>query len=264
MNEIIQIIGIGWFAVALFMTILWYIGKKIQNYAIVDVGWTIALVILSSIYSILGDGWLPRRILIGGMVGFWGLRLGGYLLFTRILGGHGEDQRYVAFRKDYGDKVDQKFFTNIFQFQGLLDLVLAIPFLLIAMNPIPEFTYYDFIGLGIFLIAIIGEGIADNQLHTFKKKPENKGKNCEVGLWYYSRHPNYFFEWLTWISYGVISLGSEYGYLGFLSAILMYIFLTKFTGVPMTEKYALEKRGDVYREYQKSTSPFIPWFKKKP
>jgi steroid 5-alpha reductase family enzyme len=95
-----------------------------------------------------------------------------------------------------------------------------------------------------------------------KKNPENKGKNCEVGLWYYSRHPNYFFEWLIWVSYGLVSLASPYGYIGLISPVLMYILLTKFSGVPMSEELALKKRGDVFREYQRTTSAFFPWFKK--
>lgn len=263
MVEVLKLVGYGWLAVFLFMTILWYIGKKIENYAIVDVGWTISLVLICVVYFVLGEGWLYRKILILGMVGFWGIRLGGYLLFTRILGGHGEDERYKAFRSDYGDAVDRKFYTNVFQFQGILDVVLSIPYLIICMNPVEGFGILEYVGLGVFSIGVIGEAVADNQLHSFKKNSENKGKNCEVGLWYYSRHPNYFFEWLIWVSYFFVSVHSPYGYLGILPAILMYIFLTRFTGVPMSEELAVKKRGDVYREYQRTTSAFFPWFKKK-
>ncbi len=263
MSDVLQIVGYGWLSVFIFMSILWYIGKEIQNYAIVDVGWTVSLVLICAVYFYLGNGWFERKLLILGMVGFWGIRLGGYLLFTRIIGGHGEDERYKAFRKDYGDSVDRKFFTNIFQFQGLLDVVLSIPYLLICLNPEEGFQTLEYVGLGVFVIAVLGEGLADNQLHRFKKDPANKGKNCEVGLWNYSRHPNYFFEWLIWVSYFFVSLASPYGYLGIIPAILMYVFLTKFTGIPMSEELALKKRGDVFREYQRTTSAFIPWFKKK-
>jgi steroid 5-alpha reductase family enzyme len=262
MFNIWEILLTGWAIVAIFMSILWYIGKRIQIYAIVDVGWTISLWILCVVYLIMGSGDPIRKLLITALVSVWAFRLGGYLLFTRILGGHGEDQRYADFRKDYGDKVDQKFFTNIFQFQGLLDVVLSITFLIPCMNPEKNISIFEYLGIALFVIASIGETIADNQLHKFKSNPENKGKNCEVGLWYYSRHPNYFFEWMIWVSWGLFALGSPYGWVGLISPILMYIFLTKFTGVPLNEKYALEKRGDVYREYQKTTSAFVPWFKK--
>jgi steroid 5-alpha reductase family enzyme len=262
MNEFFQLLGMGWISVFVFMSILWYIGKRIGNYAIVDVGWTVSLVLLCLVFFLFGAGLFERKLLILLMVSFWGIRLGGYLLFTRIIGGHGEDERYVAFRRDYGEAVDRKFFINIFQFQALLDVVLAIPFLLISINPEESLQTLEYAGLGLFVVAVIGEAVADNQLHSFKKNPENKGKNCEVGLWYYSRHPNYFFEWLIWVSYGLVSLASPYGYIGLSSPVLMYILLTKFSGVPMSEELALKKRGDVFREYQRTTSAFFPWFKK--
>lgn len=266
MNQVSSILITAFICIFIFMSSFWYIGKKIKNYAIVDVAWATALVLLCAIYFFMGDSILERRVLILSMVCFWGLRLGGYLLFTRILGGHGEDERYANFRKDYGDKADRKFFTNIFMFQGALDIFLSLPFLLVCINPNPEIQVYEFFGFVLFIIALAGESIADRQLHQFKAKPENKGKNCEIGLWYYSRHPNYFFEWLVWVSYFLVSISPSLGWIGFLGIlpmILMYIFLTKFSGVPMAEKLSLEKRGDVYREYQKTTSPFIPWFKKR-
>jgi steroid 5-alpha reductase family enzyme len=263
MNEFFIALGKGWFVVFIFMTILWYIGKKIHNYAIVDVGWTVALALLAITYSLVADGFIYRKLLITGIVCLWGIRLGGYLLFTRILGGHGEDERYKAFRKDYGEHADRKFFTNIFQFQGLLDVVLSIPFLFPSLNSTPEIHPLELFAVAVFCFAFLGETLADYQLHQFKKNPSNKGKNCEVGLWYYSRHPNYFFEWMIWVSWGLFSLASPYGYIGLLSPAIMLYFLTSFSGIPMTEKLALEKRGDIYREYQRTTSAFVPWFKKK-
>ncbi len=265
MPEAIRLLLIGAGIIFLFMSALWYTGKKIGNYAIVDVGWAAALAILALAYFILGEGFFLRKIIITSMVCFWAIRLGGYLLFTRILGGHGEDERYTAFRKDYGDAVDRKFFTNIFQFQGLLDVFLSLPFLISCINPNPEMQIWEWIALGLFIFAVLGEALADRQLHSFKKDAANKGKNCEVGLWKYSRHPNYFFEWLIWVSYSLFSIAPEFGifgYSGILPMIVMFIFLTKFSGIPMTEKQALLKRGDVYREYQRTTSAFIPWFKK--
>ena len=112
MFEIWQILLTGWIVIFFFMTILWYIGKRKNNYTIVDVGWTLSLVILCILYFFMGDGYLYRKIMITGMVSFWGIRLGGYLLFTRVLTDHSEDQRYAAFRKDYGDKVHQKFLKS--------------------------------------------------------------------------------------------------------------------------------------------------------
>lgn len=261
--EVLTSFLIGWSLVVGFMTLLWYYGKSKNNFTIVDVGWTLSLVIMVWVFYFFCSGAWEKRILIAGLVSFWGLRLGGYLFFTRILKGHKEDERYASFRLEYGNEVNKKFFIRIFQFQALLDVVLAVPFFLISTNPNSSFEVLEIFGIFLFVLALLGEALADYQLSRFKKDPNNQGKNCEVGLWYYSRHPNYFFEWLVWVSWGLISLSAPYGYLGLISPLLMYIFLTKFTGIPMTEKFIVKKRGEVYKEYQRTTSAFVPWFKKK-
>lgn len=254
---------IGWGLVAILMSLLWYYGKRKNNFSIVDVGWTLGLVVMVWVFYFLNSGAWEKRILIASLVSLWGIRLSGYLLFTRILKSHKEDERYASFRRKYGEHVNRKFFTNIFQFQGFLDVILSIPFFLITNNSEPKLTILETLAIILFIIALIGETIADYQLNQFKKDPSNQGKNCEVGLWYYSRHPNYFFEWLVWVSWGIFSLSAPFGFVGLVSPLLMYIFLTKFTGIPMTERVILEKRGEVYREYQRTTSAFIPWFKLK-
>ena len=105
--------------------------------------------------------------------------------------------------------------------------------------------------------------LADAQLHRFKQDPANKGKTCQVGLWHYSRHPNFFFEWLIWVSYALYAMGSPSGAWGWLSPALMLYFVTKVTGIPATEAQALRSRGDEYRKYQQTTSAFFPWPPKK-
>jgi steroid 5-alpha reductase family enzyme len=100
------------------------------------------------------------------------------------------------------------------------------------------------------------------QLSLFKAQPAAKGRVCDFGLWKYSRHPNYFFEWLVWIAYFVFALGSPWAWVGLVSPLLMLFFLTRMTGIPPAEARALASRGDAYRDYQRRTSAFIPWFPK--
>lgn len=108
------------------------------------------------------------------------------------------------------------------------------------------------------LLAIAGEGLADRQLNRFKSDPANKGKTCRQGLWYYSRHPNYFFEWLHWISYPLIAMGASFGGWLWLLPLAMFLFLWFVTGIPYTERQAIKTRGDDYRDYQRTTSAFFP------
>jgi steroid 5-alpha reductase family enzyme len=83
---------------------------------------------------------------------------------------------------------------------------------------------------------------------------------CNLGLWRYSRHPNYFFEFLIWVSFAIVALPVQYGYLGLISPLLILFFLFRVSGIPVTEEQALRSKGEAYRKYQRSTSAFIPWF----
>ena len=116
------------------------------------------------------------------------------------------------------------------------------------------------LGLALGLLAIGGETLADRQLERFRLNPANRGKVCREGLWYYSRHPNYFFEWLYWWAFVLMGIGTSYGWWTLLGPLFMLLFLFKLTGIPYTEKQALASRGEAYRAYQKSTPMFFPWF----
>jgi steroid 5-alpha reductase family enzyme len=109
-------------------------------------------------------------------------------------------------------------------------------------------------------VAWIGESAADFQLMYFKSKPANHGVICQVGLWKYSRHPNYFFESLIWIAFALFAMGSPYGYVALIAPMLILYFLFRVTGIPATEAQALRSKGESYRRYQQTTSAFVPWF----
>jgi steroid 5-alpha reductase family enzyme len=108
------------------------------------------------------------------------------------------------------------------------------------------------------MVALTGESIADRQLARFRASPSNRGKVCREGLWRYSRHPNYFFEWFHWWAYAWLAVGSPLWWLPILGVVVMYLFLTRVTGVPPTEAQAIRSRGDAYREYQRTTNAFFP------
>ena len=131
------------------------------------------------------------------------------------------------------------------------------------MNTKVGLSPFEWIGFGLWMISVSFEAMADRQLAEFKKDPANKGKVCDTGLWRYSRHPNYFFEWLMWMSYFIFALGSPYGWLGIISPAIILYLLLKVTGIPATEEQSLRSKGDKFREYQKTTSVFVPWFKKR-
>ncbi len=241
------------------MIVVWLIHFPLKNAGIVDIAWAFGLALLAMLYAALGDGDPIRKWLMAGMAAVWGLRLSVHLLVRTI--GREEDGRYRQMRKDWGGNIGLKFLL-FFQFQALLNVVLAMPFLITSVNTEKGLSFFEIAGLTIWAVAIIGESVADHQLKRFKNDPNNNGKTCRYGLWNYSRHPNYFFEWLIWVAFFVFALGSPFGWIAILGPVLMLYFLFKVTGIPATEAQALRTKGDDYRDYQRTTSAFVPWFKK--
>jgi len=256
-----HLVLLGAVIVAGMMLVLWIVHLLIRNAAIVDVGWAAGLGILALFYAVAGPGYSARKWAMASMAGFWGLRLAAYLLFARVIG-HPEEGRYVQLRKEWKTNLALRFLF-FFEFQALLDVVLSLPFLLVCMNPHAPLGVVEKTGAGVWLIGILGEAFADQQLNNFKKNLANKGKTFRGGLWKYSRHPNYFFEWVMWVGYAVFALGSPWGWLGLISPAMILYFLMGVTGIPATEAQALRSRGNEYRDYQRTTSPFVPWFPKK-
>jgi steroid 5-alpha reductase family enzyme len=173
-----------------------------------------------------------------------------------------EDGRYQQLRKQWQGKNLSLRFLFFFEFQAVLDVVLAVPVLIPVLNPDSHLSILEYSGVALWLVAVIGEAVADAQLAAFKRDPANKGKVCQKGLWNYSRHPNYFFEWFVWVAWATYALASPWGWLGLISPALMLLFLYRFTGIPATEQQAVRSKGEEYRRYQRTTSALIPWFKK--
>ncbi len=253
-----DLVLIGLVAAALVMYAVWACSVRIGNAGIVDVAWAANFSLLAGLYALLASGYALRRMFAFGMVTVWSLRLASHLA-VRIARLHPvEDGRYQQLRKDWGERARGRFFV-FFQAQGLLDVLLSAPFLLACLNPEPRIRWIEWVGLGLWALSVTGEATADRQLDRFKADPAQNGRVCQVGLWRYSRHPNYFFEWLVWCGYFVFALGSAWGWSSAYCPLLMLFFLFRVTGIPATEAQALRSKGDAYREYQRTTSAFVPW-----
>lgn len=242
------------------------LAKRINNGGIVDVFWGLGFSLLALLYFALTGASFSdwRALVLMLMVLTWSLRLAFYLLlrFRRLF--PEEDGRYKAYREAWGSRADLGLFLA-FQLQAVLLSFLGLPFAVVLANQSRSAPVFpEIVAIIIFALALAGESLADKQLEDFRRSPENKGQVCQVGLWNYSRHPNYFFEWLIWMAFFLFALPSAGGIYTFYCPVLMYFFLTRVTGVKATEEQTLRTRGDAYRRYQESTSAFFPWFKKAP
>ena len=241
---------------------LWGLQRRSPNAVLADVGFCIGLILVIIQYTLMISGNPFRQALVGTMGGIYAFRLGWHLFRHRVYG-KVEDSRYQALRNRWGTKASLYFFLY-FQGQTLAIAIFSIPFLVLIQNPQPNLSLWEFLGIGIWALAIMGETLADGELERFRREPVNRGKTCREGLWYYSRHPNYFFEGIHWCAYVVMGMGAPNGCLTLIGPILMIWALLKVTGIPFSEAQAVTNRGDEYREYQRTTNAFIPWFPKPP
>lgn len=245
------------------MLIVTAIANPLKNAGIVDVAWAFGFSLIAGTYFALGQGAPVQKTVMLLMVTASSWRLAWYLL-KRVIATHPEeDGRYHALRELWGPEKSPWLFFAVYLFQGVLMLIVSSPFLFAAQNPSPTLSPLQWVAMVVWAVGLIFEAVADQQLKRFKDQPENKGKVCQSGLWAYSRHPNYFFEWLQWMGYYLLALGAPGGWTTIYSPMIMLLFLTRFSGVAATEAQALKTKGEAYRRYQESTSPFVPWFPKR-
>jgi steroid 5-alpha reductase family enzyme len=247
-----------WVGAALAMSLGWAWQRRHENAGIVDVIWTAGIGAASLWYAAVLDGALVPRALLGLLGALWSLRLVAHLA-PRVLGGP-EDGRYRQLRLHWQGHQGKMF--GMFQLQALLIVLFSLPLLAVARNPSAALTSWMIAGLVVWIVSVCGEALADRELARFRADPANRARTCRAGLWRYSRHPNYFFEWLHWFAYVCLAVGSPLFWLSFSGPIVMYAFLRWISGIPFTEAQALRTRGEDYRRYQAQTSPLIPWFPK--
>jgi steroid 5-alpha reductase family enzyme len=243
--------------VAAAFVALWAWQLRSGDAGIVDVGWAGAIAALAVWYGLNGDGSAGQRALAVVAGGTWGVRLASHLLVDRLLAAH-EDGRYAHLRSHWGRRAPLGFLW-FFVAQAALAVGFSMPFFVVAQHDAALPSSVQIVGLLVGSVGMTIEVVADRQLARFRRDPRHRGRTCRVGLWRWSRHPNYFGEWLIWVGFALIALPAPHGSWMLATPVAMYLFLTRVTGIPYTEAQALRSRGDDYRDYQRSTSAFFPW-----
>ena len=251
----------GWIGVAVLMAAIWRLARSRRDPAgLVDVAWAFGTGLLGVWFAWAADGYAPRRVVVAAMAAFWAGRLGLHLWHRHRL-----DGRDGVFRTslEWSDTTGGRSLFVALQGQAVWSVVFALPMLAAAMSERAAFGRIDSLGVLCWLLAMTGESAADRQLARFREDSANRGRVCRDGLWRYSRHPNYFFEWIHWWAYVCLAVGSPLWWVTPIGVAVMLLFLTRVTGIPATEARALRSRGDAYRRYQRTTSAFLPWFPEK-
>lgn len=240
-------------------TWLWY--RRTDNAAWIDTAWAASIGIGALVHGVSGarnlESWgLPV------LMSAWSLRLASHL-FHRV-SREPEDGRYTALRRSWAARFGARSipgrFLGFFLLQGLLAALLAVPAGLAAFDPASSWGAWQESALVLGSLSLLGSHVSDARLARFRRDPANKGRVCQDGIWRYSRHPNYFFEILLWISFALWATPAPHGLWAWLAPASIAFFLLKVTGVPLTEAQALRTRGAEYRRYIQTTSAIVPWF----
>ena len=251
----------AWVAAAVAMAVVWFLCHCIHNAGYVDVAWAFFIGVGVIAAAVMLDDGTRRSYFVALMGAAWALRLAWHL-FSRLKGKE-EDGRYAHMRKYFGSKAPLAFFV-FFQMQAVFVVLFLAP-MVAAMSIGGPIGWREMLAAIVWLVAMRGEALADRQLADFKADPDNAGLVCKQGLWRYSRHPNYFFEWVHWFAYLAIgaTFATSIGYAAIAGPVVMLVFLVFVTGIPYTEMRAIQSKGEAYKQYQRETSAFIPWFPKK-
>lgn len=248
-------------ALSVVMTGAWLIWRKTKNSGWIDTTWTFGLGLVGILTALLPftHPLNLRNWLVAAMAAIWSLRLGLHIAFrTR---GITDDPRYAKLIRGWGADASRQMF-GLLQKQALVSIPLALAMWLAAANPSPLPAAQALVAILVFSVAVAGEAFADEQLRSFRLQPGNNGKVCDTGLWRWSRHPNYFFEWLGWLSYPLLAIdlrgNDPLALLAFAAPLCMYWLLVHVSGIPPLEEHMLAQRGESFRRYQMRTNAFFP------
>lgn len=246
---------IGLVLASTVMAVLWVVQVRIGDASHVDVAWAALVACAAILYALVADGDVAHRVLAASLASISGFRLAGYLYVNRVRG-HDEDGRYRSLRSTWAEKANWNFFW-FFQFQALFVAFFSLPFVLLCLDSDPTIARLAWAGVALWAIGNVGTIAADRQLAVWRADPANAGKTVRAGLWGWSRHPNYFFEWVTWCGIALVATTAPNGWIAWIVPAGLLFLLVRVTGIPATERQALRSRSD-YAEYRRTTSAFVP------
>ena len=244
-----------WSALALAFLVVcaWLLSLKLGDVSIVDSLWSLMFLLALVVYLLTADelGW--RSGLVAGLVALWALRLSAYITWRNH--GKGEDHRYQAIRRNNQPNFEIKSLYLVFGLQGFLAWVICLPTLAAVSGQTPPGPL-DYAGVVLWLIGMFFEVVGDAQLARFRANRDSEKSVLKSGLWRYTRHPNYFGEFLIWWGFYLLALSAGAAWTLF-APLLMSFLLLRVSGVALLEKDISDRRP-AYRKYVQQTNAFFP------
>jgi steroid 5-alpha reductase family enzyme len=243
-------------AIGILMLATWLLSLVLRDASIVDIVWGAGYVLTAWVAFVVADGTEARRWLLAGMTTLWGGRLAIYLFWRNA--GKGEDPRYQAMRRHWGDRFWIVSLVTVFLLQGTLMWTVSLP---VQMGQVPDspdsLGVVDLLGVAVFALGFVFEAVGDYQLARFKADPGNRGQVLDTGLWRYTRHPNYFGDFCVWWGLFLVAAATGVGVWSIIGPIAMTVFLLRVSGVTMLER-TITKRRPGYEDYIATTNAFFP------
>lgn len=241
-------------AIATVLVVLWCLSLLLRNASIVDIFWGCGFVLIAWVSLWISGRLSSKPMLLTLLVSVWGLRLAGYLAWRNI--GKPEDYRYAAMRERHGKRFPVVSLFTVFALQGLLMWIIALP-LQVGISQGQDWYALSAIGVILWIVGLLFEAIGDYQLARFKADPANRARVMNRGLWRYTRHPNYFGDFLVWWGLYCVAVESGSWWWTIIGPLLMSLLLIRVSGVRLLES-SLRSRVAGYEEYVRDTSAFFP------
>lgn len=261
LSEILTILAVNLALCLVLFLVLWMVGSAIRDVSFIDSVWALGMGGLALATWFQAGGAEPRKLLLLALCGAWSLRLGLHLLWRWR--SHGPDRRYVRMMQkaeaERGWSYRYATLRLVFALQAPLMWIVALPVQLGQMSSAPaQVGWLGWTGAAVAVAGILFESIGDAQITRFKRDPGNQGKVLESGLWRYTRHPNYFGDIVTWVGLWLIAAETPLGLWALPGPLLLIFLLTRWSG-GVTYERRLTKSRPGYDDYQRRTSPLIPW-----
>lgn len=233
---------------------LWGVSLLVKNSSIIDIFWGLGFVLVAWMSLVLSENYQAKALVLTGLVSVWGIRLAGYLAWRNL--GKPEDYRYAAMRERHGPRFPIVSLFTVFGLQGLLTAIISLP-VQQGIHRGAELTGVSLIGVVLWALGLAFESLGDYQLARFKADPSNRGQVMNSGLWRYTRHPNYFGDFLVWWGFYLVAANASNWWWIVVGPAIMSFLLIRVSGVRLLES-SLKSRIPGYEDYVLKTSSFFP------